>query len=130
MRQILLPSLKQSRSKQRFSDLVTIPRMGSPLYFLSKTLVLQFQSIDGANVFLNMKALLSSLPPSKGQDRGGTATTGRPTPFQSQTTPSDEPAIVLWLPSLGKWGGEEERLAERGRPCMEEARKGQEVSRI
>lgn len=97
-----------------FSDLVEIRRMGIP-FRLSKTIVLQFQSIDGTNVFvLNREALLCSLPPSKARTGRGSATTWRPTPFQSQTTPSDETSIcpVAAIPWQIEW--EEEGLLSMG----------------
>lgn len=131
MCQILLPFLKQSCSKQGFSDLVKIRRMGTPLHFLSKIIVFQFLSINGANVFLNMKALLSSLTPSKVQDRRDSATTrDQRHPYHRRPPLMTVHVFVLWLPPLGKRSGREERFSGRGRPWAEEAREGQEASRM
>lgn len=53
-----------------------------------------------------------SLPP-KARTGGGQATTNSvPAPAH----PGEETYPCPWLSPLGKWGGEEERLAEHGRP--------------
>lgn len=105
--------------------------MGISLHFLSKIIVLQFKSIDWCKCFfvclcfvfcyfIIMEALLySSLSLQRPGQEEVLPPPGDQLHSSHRPPPVMRPPYVLWLPSLGKQGGEEERLAERGRPPVE-----------
>lgn len=115
MCQILLPFLKQSCSKQGFSDLVMIRRMGTPLHFLSKIIVL-LSVYRMYKCFFKHESSSELLRFLQRPRQKRLCHHQGPMPFQSQTTPNDESPHILWLPPLSKWSGKEGRFIECGRP--------------